>query len=322
MEKELYIYSPIWSYTAEKLMADMEENKDNDIVIRSNTPGGSVAAGWGMIAKMKEHKGGLTIKVDGVVASMGAIMLPFAKKVIALDVSRIMLHKADMLVESEQDKNFLASINKELKQKLSAKIDNEKLKELKGIGIDELFADGERIDMWLTAKEAKAIGLVDSIVKLETRQEIEAYTSTNVFSAAAIKKESKDTKIEFDFTNDKNYKTMNAEKLKSENPELYKEIFNMGVSAEKDRVESCLVYADIDIKAVKEAIESGKPLSEKQKSELSLKALNSNALKALEEGAAEGVTTKESEGKEKTEKEKELEAFRKNALAEAGVKVN
>src|ERR1700739_2140676 len=123
MAKELYLYSTIFDFTAEELISQMEENKDNDIVIRSCTPGGSVFAGWGIIAKMTEHPKALKIKCDGMVASMGLYMLLFCDDVEAYDTTKFVLHRADMYVGDPDDQEFLNSVNDKLQEKLSAKID-------------------------------------------------------------------------------------------------------------------------------------------------------------------------------------------------------
>jgi len=152
MAKELLLYFPITAFSAETLIDQIEENSDEDIVMRINSPGGSVFAGWGIASKMKEHDGEITVKVDGVAASMSAILLLFADKVEVLDVTKIMLHRAEMFTMNDQE------VNAEIKAKLKSKIDSKKLKELKGITIDQLFNSEQRIDLWLTAKEAKKIG--------------------------------------------------------------------------------------------------------------------------------------------------------------------
>ena len=101
MAKELYLYNPIYSYTAEDLMRSFEEFKDEEITLRVNTPGGSVFDGYGILAKMKEH-GNVTIMLDGMAASMGAFMLPYAKKVIAYDLAKVMIHRADAYTGGDQ----------------------------------------------------------------------------------------------------------------------------------------------------------------------------------------------------------------------------
>lgn len=296
--KELYLYSPIYDFSAEQLIAAMEENSGSDIVIRVNTPGGSVFSGWGIIAKMLEREGKTTIKVDGTAMSMGAVLLPFADRVEALDVTMIMLHRADMYISSPEDQAFLDKVNKSLRAKLEAKINVEKLKEITGSSMDDIFNSEKRIDIFLTAKQAKQIGLVDKINSVDPK-ELSALHN-KMFSVAATHTPIKETTI-------KNT-TMTLEKLKAEYPAIFAEAVALGVAQEKDRVEACLTFIEIDAVGVKAAIESGKPLSQKQMADFSLKAVSAATLKKIETESTTIVKTKEVEAV-KTDAEKKLAAF-------------
>ena len=53
MAKELYLYNPIYSFVAEEVIKELNASMDDNVTLRLNTPGGSVFAGWGIIAKMK-----------------------------------------------------------------------------------------------------------------------------------------------------------------------------------------------------------------------------------------------------------------------------
>lgn len=309
MEKELYLYSPVYDFVAKDLIAAMEENKGGDITIRSNTPGGSVFAGWGIIAKMQEV-GNVKIKVDGLAASMGCYMLLFADKVECLDISRFILHRADGYVGSEEDQKFLDDVNKDLRAKITSKIDAAKLKELKGVTINDIFNPETRLDVYLNAKEAKAIGLVDKINKVNP-SEIKAFNE-KFFAIAAEHEPIK--------TPEPKPKTMTLEKLKAEHPEIYAKAVATGVAQEKDRVEACMAFIEIDAVGVKAAIEAGKPLSQKQMADFALKAMSKNTLKKVEADSADTVETDEVDGKEKTEKEKKIAAFEKEAKKDLGLK--
>lgn len=310
MAKELYLYNPIYSFVAEEVMSAINDNMDSEVVLRLNTPGGSVFGGWGLIAKMKEH-GNVTIKVDGYAASMGAFMLPFANKVECSDVSRIMLHRADAYTETEEQKQFLASINKDLRAKLEQKIDSELFAQVTGVSLDDMFASDKRIDVWLDAKQAKKLGLVDKINKLNV-DEAKAFSSAMFDIAATINQPIKDVK-----TNQNPIK-MNIEKLKAEHSDVYAAVFALGQKAEKDRVQAWATYIDVDAKTVQEGIEGSEAPSLKIQAELNRKAFSLEALGKLEEGnptIVEAEKPKEEEVKALTEVEaleKEMDEILKN----------
>lgn len=316
MAKELYLYSPIYDFVAEELIAQMNEDLNEDITMRMNTPGGNVFAGWGLIAKMGERKGATTIKVDGAAMSMGAMMLAFADKVECLDVSTFMIHRADMQCDNEDDKLLLANVNASLRSKLESKINNKKLKELKGVSIKNLFEDTNRCDCYLTAKEAKAIGLVDKI-NMCNPKEIKALNDKML--AMSINNPTRTTQPL------NTSKKMTIEELKANHPEAYNAIFALGVTEgktlEKDRIEACLEYIEVDPEGVKKIIAEGKNLSQKDMAAFGVKMMSKQALTAIKKDANGNViTTEEPSVVEKTQAEKDVEAYNKKLRSSLGLK--
>jgi ATP-dependent Clp protease, protease subunit len=341
-QKELYLYSPIYSYTAEALITSMEEFKKDGVKIRMNTPGGYINYGWGVIAKMQELDSKKTIVIDGAADSMGLFMLPFADEVIASDVATGLLHRADGYVANADDQKNLDDRNKDLRKKFAAKIDETKLKELKGITLDDVFASDKRIDVRLTAKEMKAIGLVDKIVTLTPKEAqansdmMEVVTEKmKQIAAMAINPEipaipgdtepeaKKDDKSKTD-------NTMTLAELKAKHPDLYAQIVSEGVTAERDRVGSWMAFVDVDVKAVSEGIKKGENLSATAMAELSRKSLSAEALKGLAGSSANALPTgevKDEKGKDgavKTDAEKQKDAsaksFQEEVLGQFGIK--
>lgn len=280
MAKEILLYSGIYDFTAEDIIGKLNENMSEAVDLRTNCPGGSVFAGWGIAAKIKEH-GNVNLKVDGLAASMGAVFCLYSKSVECLSVSRFMLHRADMRVESPDQQAFLDSINKDLKTQMMKKLDAEAFLQVSGMSIDAMF-EGEQKDVWLTAKQAKKIKLVDSIKKLEPSEAM-AMNEMMYKVAASMKEETKFEKPKSTI--------MNLQELKQNHPAIFAEAVAIGVAQEKDRVESCLVFNELDPKGVKEAIESGKPLSQKQMADFSLKSVQAQLLAATSKDNAEAVET-------------------------------
>lgn len=320
MAKELYLYSHIYDFVAESFIGQMEDNKTEDIVIRGNTPGGNVFAGWGMIAKIKEHEGSIKMKVDGYVASMGTIILAFIEDTEALDVSRIHLHRADGYVNSPEDQVFLDGINKDLRAKLTSKIDAAKLKELKGITIDELFNPDKVTDVWLTAKEAKQIGLIKKIVKISPT-EIAAINRMSI--AASVDPKQEDPKQK-ESNQPKVKTTMTLEELKAQHPALYAQAVADGKTAgsaeERDRVRGWEAFRHIDAEAVDKGIKEGKAITGSDIAVFTAKAVSPEFLKKLAAAAPPVVETKPEDGKAKTEKEKAQADFMAEVNANLGRK--
>lgn len=314
--KELYLYSPIYDFVAETLISAMEEADGLDICMRVNSPGGNPISTWGVCAKMQERTNSNKIKVDGGAMSSACYMLLFADEVEALDVSTFMLHRAAMYNPSPEDQLYVDKVNADLRAKLEAKVGAAKFKQVTGVSIKSMFEDEERIDVNLTAKQMKELGIVTKITKLNPA-DITAFND-KMYRVAAATSEQEQVKTPII----KN--TMTIEKLKAEHKDVFDAIFNQGVEAEKDRAGAWMTYADVDPEAVKKGIEGGKAISQTQMSEFTRKAISAETLKALEGGNPPAVETEEDKtnGKsvEATKKEKEFSDFQKNLNAKLHIK--
>lgn len=311
MKKELYLYGSIYTFTAEDLISKMDECGGEDISLRICSGGGDVFAGWGIAAKMSEL-GNVCAKVDGMAASMSAFLLMYAESVECIDSSTFMLHRAIGYDTSAEGKALVDTVNKSLRSKMEAKLDSKTLKELKGVSIKDLFESEERIDLFLSAKEAKKIGLVDKINKVDPVA-IKAFNE-RMFNIAAKIEEKPDDKSKPPIT-------MTLTEIKAQHPKVYDEIFAAGVAQEKDRVEAALVFMEIDPVGVKAVIESGKPLSTKETAEFALKAMSKPAIEAIKKDAEGNIITAAVDDKIKTEKEKVLSAYEIQVRKSLGLKV-
>lgn len=313
MTKEILLYSEIYDFVAADLITAMEDCNDMEMCMRVNSPGGSVLAGWGIIAKMQERTKITTIKVDGAAMSMAANICLYADKVECLDVTKFMFHKAAMDNPNDAQQSFLDGVNADLRKKMEARIDSKLLKELKGYSIKDLYESENRIDLFLTASEAKKIGLVSKINTMTPKEMMALNETMFAIAAKGVEKEvTKNQPI--------NKKPMTKEEIKAAHPVAFAAIVADAIAQEKDRVEACLVYLEIAPAEVKAAIESGKNLSAKQMAEFSLKAVAINALAAVTiDATIAPVVTKEVVAVEKTEKENEISAFEASASAMLGL---
>lgn len=312
MTKELLLYTGIYSYTAETIISDIEANKGNDIVMRVNSPGGDVFSGWGIIAKMIEHsKSGnkLTLKIDGIAASMAASISLFADSVEALDVSRFLFHRADMYVSSPEDQAFLNSVNQDLKNKMSSKVDSDLMKEITGYSIDDIFDPEKRLDVWINAKDAKKLGIVNKINKISTSLEASMMLPNLVAYTDLNSNQNKQN----------NKKKMELSELKAQHPDLCKALVDEAIKAERDRVGAFMKFLDVDSNSVISNIESGKDITMVDIADYSAKKANISALAELEKNNAQTTDTTQSDTT-KTDEESKKEAFHKSLEAKLGIK--
>lgn len=323
MRKAVNLYFSIWSMSADYIVNTMEEAEGDTFTLRINSPGGDVFAGYGIAMKMREMEAKVVAKVDGMAASMAALLLLFADEVQMGTQARIMIHRADGRVENDDQQAFLDGINKDLKGALKAKIDSKKLKELKGVTIEQIFNPSQRIDVWLTAKEAKAIGLVDKVIALKP-EKISALENFMPSIAAMgynvpeiIQEPTEETTAEATEPPAEQIQTnneaMTAEDFKKNHPEAYQAIAAAAAKAELDRVKAWLAFVEVDAEAVQKGIESGEPIGQAEYADFMAKIAKATATAnlAAEGAATEGATdTGEVEGTPAVEAtEKAVESF-------------
>lgn len=316
MSKTLLFYTAIYSLTARDFVNKLHEINDSDpLTIKLNSPGGDVFAGWGMASNIAQRKGKTTIIVEGLAASMSFILPLFADDAQCLDITNWMVHRAIGMIETEDDQKLLDKVNADLKDKIKQRIDEKKFEKITGTTIDDIFDEKQkRRSIWLTAKEAKEVGLVSKIIKLSPTQ-IKA-ESQKFVAFYGNEEEHKQEKPK------PNNKVMTKEKLKLEHPDVYKAIFEEGKSQENDRVCAILAYNEIDPKKVVEAIKSGDAISESFRSEMAVKQVAIMKLKDAKDESTKDVDEHQppKETAEKTAEQKEIEAMQQSVMADLGLK--
>lgn len=301
-KNEIPIYTPIYSWMGEYIVREINKFEDaEELTIRLNTVGGEVLTGYAILSRLSDRKGKTNIFVDGMAYSMGAYMTLYANNVICSENARFMFHKAAYrsgYQPSEEEAQNLKDTNNTFKKKMQARLKNTpEAKEL----IKQVFEPDMRRDIYVDAKTAKKIGLVDEIRKLDSR--VEAFMDeqaqlvahygkneqiANEFEKITFQVETKQPESSKNVNINAKTKTMELtlEKLKAENPALYNEIFakgeQSGVDKERDRVGSYLAFNDVAPEKVKEGIQSGNAMTETQRSEFAL------AMYAHKEEAKEG----------------------------------
>lgn len=180
MPKPILLYTSIWENTAKDITEQILEYPDGEpLDIWMNTPGGSITAGWSIIAALNEKNIDVNYTVVGDASSFGFIMLLFGKNNKSYDTSNFLIHRAASWFEDYMTEDELKDVeqrNKVIRKKLESRIDENIFIEVTGKTFDDIFSMETRLDVRLTAQQAKKIGLIDSIVKLDSkkREEIES----------------------------------------------------------------------------------------------------------------------------------------------------
>ena len=161
----MFLVGPVTEVTANLIVAQLlfleSENPDKDIFFYINSPGGSVSAGLAIYDTMQFIKPDVSTLCVGQAASMGALLLAAGDhgKRYALPNSRVMIHQPMGGFQGQAtDIEIHAKEILYLRGRL-----NEILAKHTGQPVARVAADTER-DKVLGAEEAKAYGLIDSVL--------------------------------------------------------------------------------------------------------------------------------------------------------------
>jgi len=170
-DRILFIGTPVDDYVANLVIAQLlfmqMEDKDKDINVYVNSPGGSVTAGLAIYDTMQFVKCDVATYCVGQASSMGAVLLSAGTKGkrFALPNSRIMIHQPWGGVQGAA-----ADISIQAKEilKLRDRI-NEILAQHTGQPMDKIQRDTDR-DYFMSAQESKDYGLVDEVILPESKK--------------------------------------------------------------------------------------------------------------------------------------------------------
>ena len=328
INKPLLLFAPIYDYIAADFIDKMNDYPDDeDLWMWVNSPGGRVFAGWSIIGAMEKRKGKNKVCVMGHAASMSVYFPLFADYSEGLEVTKFMIHRADGYVSTPEEQEFLNKINSDLRRKMEERLDMDVFESVTGKTMKQIFDSEKRIDVWIDAKQAKKIKLIDKIRKFEPK-ELKAYNEFVAFADFSQRSEntsqrSENTSQRSDeykepeqnyFNNNQNSEKMTLEELKSQHPELYKSIYDSGhkdgISAEKIRTKSWLAYLEIDKENVISSIKEGKEFTPDVMAEMSVKMSAKVDSKKIEDDSKGKIPTDPSD--DKTQEQKDVEAFDEN----------
>ena len=165
-DRIIFLGEEVTDVSANLIVAQMlfleAEDPGKDIHFYINSPGGSVSAGFAIYDTMQYIKCDVSTICIGMAASMGAFLLSGGAKGkrLALPNAEIMIHQPSGGARGQETEirivaeNILKTRNK-LNQILAVNT---------GKSVEEISRDTER-DNYMSAQEAVAYGLIDSVVE-------------------------------------------------------------------------------------------------------------------------------------------------------------
>jgi len=161
-DNHIYAYGTIGeSYDGEWFASALREAaRYGDPVIHLSTNGGSTIEGAVMISAMRDVGRTTVVRVEGMAASMGAIVMLSASRVEIAQNALVMVHAPSIWGggtqrELAEQSELLGKVSETLKSELRSR----------GIADDNIEEWFDGTDHWFTAEEAVAAGLADMVIK-------------------------------------------------------------------------------------------------------------------------------------------------------------
>lgn len=147
-------------------LANMEKSY-NKIDVRINSKGGEVFSGMAIYNALRQSKADITIYVDGLAASIAAIIALCGKPLYMSPYAKLMLHSvsggafgnaSELRIMAEQ----MERIEDDLANMIAGRVGME------AKGIKDKYFDGK--DHWINAADAVAMKLADGIYKMDVEE--------------------------------------------------------------------------------------------------------------------------------------------------------
>lgn len=165
-DRIIFVDGEISDVTADLVVAQLlfleSQDPEKDIDMYINSPGGSVTAGLAIYDTMQHVKPDIKTICVGQASSMGALLLAggSAGKRFALPSSRVLIHQPWGGVQGQASDISIQA--REIVRLKRLTVDYFALHT--GKGSDEIAKDMER-DLFMSAEESKAYGLVDKVLE-------------------------------------------------------------------------------------------------------------------------------------------------------------
>jgi ATP-dependent Clp protease protease subunit len=164
-ERIIFLGTPIDDQVANSIVAQLlfldREDPERDISLYINSPGGMIYAGLAIMDTMHLIRADVSTIAVGVTASMGTVLLSVGQKGKRYALPNTTVHMHQALGGGSGQASDVEIAARELLRN-NAKI-RQILADATGQTLDQIKHDTDR-DIYMTADEAKAYGLVDEIL--------------------------------------------------------------------------------------------------------------------------------------------------------------
>ncbi len=156
-----YIAQDSWfddDITPKKFKAELTES-EGDISVWINSPGGDVFAASQIYNMLKEYKGKVTVKIDGLAASAASVIAMAGDEILMSPVAMLMIHNPSTIIWGEESdmvraKEMLSEVKESIINAYEVKTGLERNKISK-------MMDNET---WMSSKKAVDLGFADKVL--------------------------------------------------------------------------------------------------------------------------------------------------------------
>lgn len=165
-----------------KIFKDELNGGDGDITVWINSPGGDCVAAAQIYNMLRDYKGNVTVKVDGIAASAASVIAMAGDKVLMSPVSMLMIHNPMTVAYGSSDE-----MQKAIEMLSSVKDSIVNAYEIKtGLSRAKLshLMDSET---WMDANKAVELGFADDILKRDNNtDDMVTPTVSMLYSKTAV----------------------------------------------------------------------------------------------------------------------------------------
>jgi len=257
VEAEILIYGYIVAYkwwdedediTSKELDQELKALGDVDLLnVRINSGGGDIFEAQAMYSMLKRHPAIKHVYIDGLAASAASVVAMAGDKIIMPIGSMMMIHNPVTLAWG--DENEMRKTAEMLAKVRDTIIAVYKTKTTK---TEDEIKKMMNAETWMTANDAIELGFADEIEKDEP---VETVQNGKIIVINGIEHDLSRYKNVPQFINkpnltvaasvnvpglayEKEEKIMDLKELKEKHPEIYDEVFNLGVMAERERMKA------------------------------------------------------------------------------------
>lgn len=170
-EAEVMLYDEVGGWlgaTADEFINDLRGITASKILLRVNSPGGSVTEGVAIANALRSHPASVTVQVDGVAASIASVIAMAGDHIRMMPNALLMIHEASGLCVGEAADMIKMA---ELLDKISDNIAGAYA--ARAGGTEAEWRQVMRNETWYRGEEAVAAGLADEVVPMPKRGDSE-----------------------------------------------------------------------------------------------------------------------------------------------------